>query len=202
MPEPTNPFDRSAVGLEIDGRAVGHMSRGYAAFWHPVVAAFNKRGYHVLASARLVHEDGHPNFVVSLPHRRQLSAIVLESGAAEGFEALWTALPEETRLALMNDPKYAAPVHWGRLRALAPLMPHLVWDRESGASAPWVVMELIEAKAKAWLKERLAELAAERTCQRAQVVALHEQGLRFKEIGERLGMSTSKAAWLFHWHGR
>ena len=53
VPEPTNPYDKNAVMVQVNGASVGYLSRADAIAYGPVVA---KAGRHsaVLAHARIV----------------------------------------------------------------------------------------------------------------------------------------------------
>ncbi len=53
VPEPDNPYDRSAVAIYVDGAPVGHLSREMASAWQPMVAAANAEGFVVAGTASI-----------------------------------------------------------------------------------------------------------------------------------------------------
>lgn len=53
VPDPTNPHDRNAVKVIVDGWHVGHLSRGDAAAYQPVLLALVQRGFLPVTAARV-----------------------------------------------------------------------------------------------------------------------------------------------------
>lgn len=66
VPEPTNPHDRWAVRVEIDGRHVGYLPRGSARRFHRKLAAMIEAGQPTMCVGFVGRREGNPNLGVSL----------------------------------------------------------------------------------------------------------------------------------------
>lgn len=67
VPEPTNPHDKFAVRVEIDGRHVGYLARGSARRYHRRLAVMLADGQSVSCFALVARRaEGNPNLGVSL----------------------------------------------------------------------------------------------------------------------------------------
>lgn len=53
IPEPDNPHDRNAVGVYIDGKKVGHLSKSDAAAWVTMLANHKMTGQPVMCDAMI-----------------------------------------------------------------------------------------------------------------------------------------------------
>lgn len=53
VPEPHNVFDDHALCVDICGLKIGYIGSVFAEFWHPFVAAMNRRGYSVVTTAEI-----------------------------------------------------------------------------------------------------------------------------------------------------
>lgn len=56
-PDPTNPYDRSAVAVWVGGYHVAYMDKGTARVWHRPLQAFAERSEHVIVPCRVWAAD-------------------------------------------------------------------------------------------------------------------------------------------------
>ncbi len=53
VPEPSNPHDPNAVMIQINGQCIGHLSRGDAMDYHPMIQEAAARGRLIAGRARI-----------------------------------------------------------------------------------------------------------------------------------------------------
>lgn len=66
VPEPQNPYDPNAVGIVINGKKVGHLSRENAVVFGPVALKIIELGFDVQCAATIVGGRGRFGVVLDL----------------------------------------------------------------------------------------------------------------------------------------
>ncbi|TQC41713.1 hypothetical protein EEB14_53075 [Rhodococcus sp. WS4] len=207
VPEPFNIFDHLAVCLDVNGVKVGYMGATFAEYWHPVVKAFNSKGFHVLVSGEAIDAGGeNPGLNLYIPDWARWPEIAEDAGYESGFTALWQQLPEHLRERLVDNFGDWEGADERQIRPLAHLMPDAAWER---GGLPFQLQTQIRNQSIARYKERdrlrqeeHEKWETERSRLRQEVHSLRIGGMTFTAIGRKLGFSGSKASTMFKEHSR
>lgn len=137
VPEPHKVFDDHALCVDICGLKIGYVGSVFAEFWHPFVAAMNRRGYSVVATAEIAegYSDNDRSVDIRFPEWHQWTEIYSESRIDHGFDTLWSALSPEVQTTLMDGFGESEWATTKNVIAHAHLMPTIDWKRENTSSS-------------------------------------------------------------------
>jgi len=205
VPEPTNPYDRNAVGVQIGGRKVGHLSRADAADLAPVLARLTAAGLVGYGRA-----DVYGGWDRGPTDRGDYGITLYIGDAAHQVERLARGLDGKTSAEIAAATPPLAPGR-GRGPGMVRGRPHFEWHPEvqrlerigdeKGAEA--LLLEICaateaEARAERWgvapaAYERLAVIYRKRKDRAAEIAVLeryetapHAPGATPGRLAERL----------------
>ncbi|BDC70400.1 hypothetical protein KAREA_03150 [Prescottella equi] len=149
VPEPQNPFDSTAVCVELDGTRLGYLGRGFAEFWHPIVRGFNAAGSYVRTSAVIIREDYCDNSIdVFLPDWSEWDSVARQSGLMTAFDSLWAQLSPAAQSDLING--YGRQPRWRTVREISEhrhLLPAIPPERFDEDQLPFTVLHYVRQRA-------------------------------------------------------
>lgn len=199
VPEPFNPYDDTAVAIDVDGIRAGYMSRVAAGYIHRDVAALVATGHRVLTPVRLsivpsLPRTGlqinafaaFPTFKTTdrlLPSRTEYSKILAP---------IWEQLGEGVRQQIAADGFHLAEGTLAAVVALRDLAPRSgLTEHTHLRSVPRGVELFLESKRHQYGREKQRREEAERIDQLRRMAKLRREGHTYIEIGKREGIAPS-----------
>lgn len=132
VPEMSNPYDDTAVAVDLDCVRVGYIAAQVAARLHPAVRYQNLSGYACFVPG-VVRTDGRIRAV--LPTFSTLRSLIDLALIETELWSLWNALPDDTREAITADRFVLGPETLAGLSRFSSLAPHVDLPPEDDPSA-------------------------------------------------------------------